>query len=311
MSFTGLTKEQRLYLVLGGVVALILVVLMVFGVKVSLSSIGEAKLEMADLTSKIESAEQSLAKHSYTKEKFAETSDELRRHLQNIPPKRNYYSWATEIIYAIARLADLEIDGIDEQTGVGGKDDNTIKLESYSLRITAHGGFSNVKSFLELVEEDQPLVRVTGIDISTGSKLDVHDVQFFIQWPFNLSSITDAWEEVASKQQAIGTSVPPKTNRSPSKIPTPSAPRPNTAPKAATEEPIVPEPEAPPPKSSSEIEAPVRLESTLKAMQVEEVIDPKNSVEVELEETPRHTLLENVSEQPSSTLESAMEAPKE
>ena len=152
MSFTGLTKEQRLYLVLGGVVALILVVLIVFGVTVSLSSIGEAKLEMADLISKIESAEQSLDKHGYTKEKLAETSDELRGHLQNIPPKRNYYSWATEIIYATAHLADLEIDGIDEQNGVttngaGVQEDKTNKLESYSSRLRAKVDARNVQKF--------------------------------------------------------------------------------------------------------------------------------------------------------------------
>jgi hypothetical protein len=226
-SLTNLTKDQRQYLVLGGVVAIILIVLIVFGVKVSLSSIGEAKLETSDLTSKIEGAERLLDKRDSTKKEFAETSDELRKYLKNIPPERNYYSWATEIIYATARLAELEIDAIDEQTGVSmddtkGKDGNEIKLEAYSLRITAHGGFNHFKNFLERIEEDQPLVRVTGIDISTGAKFDVHDVQLFIQWPFNLGYITDTWGDIASKQEFLGARKSLKTKRFSSNLQTES-----------------------------------------------------------------------------------------
>ena len=163
--------------------------------------------------------------------------------LKNIPPNRNYYSWATEIIYAKARLAGLEIDAVDEQTGARGsfneEEEDAIKLEPYSLRITARSGFDDLKNFLELIEKDHPLARVTGVDISTGTTPEVHDIQLFIQWPANLRSITDAWESIAAKQQALrkpaskesGTEINASNN-----APIPPAPRQGSIPKREVEE---------------------------------------------------------------------------
>ena len=208
MNITDLIKEKKQYVILGGVVAVVLVLLIVFGVRISLSSLGVAKGELEDLTGKIEGADRSLAKRYQSKEEFVETSAELRGHLQYFPPKRNYYSWATEIIYSTARLANLEIDAIDEQAGskktnTEGKDAGGINMESYSLRITSRGGYINIKAFLEQIEEHQPLARVTGVDICTGANADIHDVQLFIQWPFNLNAITEAWEAIAEQQEAL------------------------------------------------------------------------------------------------------------
>jgi hypothetical protein len=216
MNVTDLTKQQKQYIVLGGIVAAALVVLIVFGVKVSLSSAGEAQDELTELTLKIEAADRALSNRESTKTEFEETSATLSKLLQNIPPQRNYYSWATEIIYAKARVAGLDIDAIDEQTGIGlvepeEKDEsNTIQMESYALRITAHGGYRHIKVFLEQIEKDHPLARVTGIDVSSGREPEVHDVQLFIQWPFNLSSLTDAWDAIEEKRQTIDHGNPEK-----------------------------------------------------------------------------------------------------
>ena len=82
--------------------------------------------------------------------------------------------------------------------------DNAIKLEAYSLRITARGGFENVKAFLARLEEDQPAARITGVDIRSGSEPQIHDIQIFIQWPFNLSAITKVWEDIDAKKKSLG-----------------------------------------------------------------------------------------------------------
>ena len=207
MSLSDLTKEQKQYVILGVIVAAAVIVLIVFGVKISLASITEAQNELDDLTKKIESADRSLSKKAEVLAEFDASSGELRAIIESIPPERNYYSWASEIIYAKARLAGLEINAIDEQTDAAGalKDasDKKVNLESYSLRITSHGGFENVVRFLEQIEKDYPLVRTTNIDISTGSEPDSHDVQLFIQWPFNLSSVTDAWTAISQKKSSI------------------------------------------------------------------------------------------------------------
>lgn len=197
MSLLDLRKEQKQYLIMGVIAAVVLAILIVFGVKVSLSSISEARLELHGLTEKIESAEKSVSANHRNDAEFRLTIAELKTHLANIPPDRNYYSWATEIIYNEARMVHFEIDAIDENTITAPADDSkeqdVVELESYSLRINAHGGYENVKGFLERIAIDHPLVRVTGIEISTGSEPDVHDVQLFIEWPFNLGYITETW----------------------------------------------------------------------------------------------------------------------
>jgi hypothetical protein len=232
MNFKDLTKEQKQHIALGGIVATALIVIIVFGIKVSLSSISVARLESNDVTGKIESADRALAMQSKVREEFAQTMRELKEHLQNIPPDRNYYSWATEIIYSKARLTGLEIDAIDEQTRSGipskGGNNKELKLESYSLRVTAHGGYETLKQFLELIEKDHPLARVTGVDISTGTDSEIHDMQLVIQWPFNLSVVTDAWASIDIKHPITEDPVPATANPEESgrpKMPPPPPPR--------------------------------------------------------------------------------------
>jgi hypothetical protein len=249
MSLDSLTKEQKQYLVLGLIVAVALMVLVVFGIKVSLSSISEAKLELLELKGKIKIADRALEKRQKVSEDFHKTINALKGHMDDIPPDRNYYSWATEIIYDEARLTQLEIDAIDEMNIAAPPKENaeekTIQLSSYSLRINAHGAYESVRHFLEQLRKEHPLVRVSGFEISSGSSPEIHDVQLFIQWPFNLGYITEAWENVATQEQTIESGSPASEKGSasgpasvnsadaetprPKKMPVPPAPRPETA----------------------------------------------------------------------------------
>ncbi len=246
MSFMNLSKEQKKYLVLGAIVVTVLAVLVAFGIKVSLSSISEAKLELQGLVEKIEKGEKYLTKSRQEESEFSSTIAELTAHLENIPPDRNYYSWATEIIYAEGRLVRFEIDAIDE-VSIAAKKGNSkeldqVKLESYSLRITAHGGYENVKQFLQRIATNYPLVRVTGIEISTGAQPDVHDVQLFIEWPFNLGRITEFWKSAPAQPAETG-------QPDPKKEPVPPPPRQQATARSVQATPAVPsgsvEPEAP------------------------------------------------------------------
>lgn len=236
MSFSDLSKEKKQYLALGGIVAVILIVLSVFGIKVSLSSISEAKLELQDLTEKIEKAEKSVALSHREKPEFCSTVEELKLHLSNIPPDRNYYSWATEIIYAEAREINLDIDAIDEINVVSAPEQSSesdkVELESYSLRITAHGGYDCVKQFLKRVADNHPLVRVTGFEISSGREPEIHDVQLFIEWPFNLGYVAKGWKDIGMAQskadeklQATDAQIDSAGNPEIASKPTPPPPR--------------------------------------------------------------------------------------
>ena len=204
MNVKDLTKEQKQRVVLGGIVAVALVAIIFFGIKVSLSSIAVARLELNDLTGKIESADRALAKGSQVRKEYGETIEELEAYLHGAPPVQNYYSWATEVIHERARQANLEVDAIDEQSRPGsppsGGKDKALKLEPYSLRIVAHGRYEALKHFLELIEKEHPLARVVTVDLSTGSDPEVHDVQLVVQWPFNLGSVADAWPDMDKRK---------------------------------------------------------------------------------------------------------------
>lgn len=213
MTLASLPKEQKQYLVLGLLVAVALVVLSVFGIKISLASIAEAREELKEVSDKIEAADRALAKSQDISAQYVATATELKELLKNVPPTRNYYSWATEIIYNLGRSAALEIDAIDELSFAriekdkkDSKDADGVRLETYTLRITAHGGYRNVKEFLALMDEAHPMARIIGMEISSsGNRPEIHDIELLIQWPFNTDAIAKIWESVTARQLVVET----------------------------------------------------------------------------------------------------------
>ncbi|MEE9367807.1 MAG: hypothetical protein V3V05_02970 [Pontiella sp.] len=222
MSLSDLTKDQKKYIGIGLVGAIIIAVLAVVGIQFSLSSIATAKLELADLTLKIENADVALAKQAAAREEYDHTVTQLKEYFAGVPPEKNYYSWATEVIYATGRISELEIESIDEVANYekDKSEEAEIKFESYSLRITAHGSYEQVKLFLQNIEETHSLVRITGLEIGVGSKLSSHNVQVFIQWPFNLDEITAVWDDIESKQRKIAIREVTKPAPERNKVPT-------------------------------------------------------------------------------------------
>jgi hypothetical protein len=258
MSLKNLTKEQKQYVALGALAAAIVVILMVLGIRFSMATISEAKEELDDLTAKISNANQSLSRSRRTSEDYVETVAMLRKYLTNAPPERNYYSWATQVIYSKARIAGFEVDSIDEipmpqQQRSGLEDTSAISFDSYSLRIAAHGGYENTKYFMNLLQQDYPLVRFSGIEISSGQSPDGHDVHLFIQWPFNFGEISKNWDSVADKKMKVAQFnddpkvAAPKESESPDDVTSVAKPRPVLEPYPPTTRPDVEETPAPMP----------------------------------------------------------------
>ncbi len=207
MSLADLSKQQKQFIILGITGSVFVLILAVIGIKISLSSIAEAKEELAGISEKIDKADSVLSKRNRAGQDFERTVSILKDHLRNIPPEINYYSWATEIIYSNGRNSEMEIESVDEIGGGARKhaEDSgaAVQFESYSLRIAARGSYEQVKTFLKSIEEEYPLVRFTGIDIKVGKNSDTHAVQLFLQWPFNLGQITKVWDDVEAKQMKI------------------------------------------------------------------------------------------------------------
>jgi hypothetical protein len=202
MSLSDLSKEQKQYVVVGAVAAVLLVFIIV-GIRSGLSSVASAKAELQELREKIGKAERSLSRKQAEADELGASSVTLKDIVAGMPPEKNYYSWATEIIYAVARSAALDVDAIDESNVRPSSDKaGGIRLETYSLRITAHGGYGSIKRFVHEMDEQHPLVRFSGLEVSAGSDPEEHEVQFHIQWPASLGDLNQDWDALIQKQQA-------------------------------------------------------------------------------------------------------------
>lgn len=186
MTLSDLSKEQKLYMLVGGVVAAVLIGAIVFLINFNNSTFADERMALEDLSGKISRAESELARRPLVSGEFVETVVSLGKYLDSVPPVRNYYSWATEAIYISARTVGLEVASIEQvKSIVSAKEKKAIHLEAYSLRVTAHGSYETVKLFIRDFEAHQPLVRFSGLEISARSEPDEHDVRLSIQWPLS------------------------------------------------------------------------------------------------------------------------------
>ncbi|MEI6891706.1 MAG: hypothetical protein V5783_05990 [Pontiella sp.] len=218
MNLSHLTKEQKIYMALGAIALIGIGVGIVMGVQYWMSSIQETKTELADLNLKIDRTERLLFKTAESRTNFEQTIRELERDLDYVPPEQNYYSWATEIIYSKSREAGLEIESVDEVAVSGAKRGaalDPVYFELYSLRIIARGGFEQTKLFLRNIEENHPLVRVYGLEFSTGGTPDEHRIQLFVQWPFRMNRLRRLWEDRPRYGNSAGINVEADSNSEP------------------------------------------------------------------------------------------------
>ncbi len=302
MSLNTLTKEQKQYMVLGALVAVILLIVVVIGIRLSLSSVREAKAELTELEGKIDAADRTLSRRNVVSDDFQATMLELKEQIKNAPPERNYYSWATEVVYSQARMSGLEVDSIDEIPSIQNKSpDETgeeLKLESYALRVSAHGGYNNVKAFIKSMKESYPLVRFAGLDMASGASRDKHSVQLWLQWPFNLGKISESWDSVESKQQelalqerenalnaeAASNEAAARAQPQPELKSEPTPPAPRTVPKSATTPPSVR------PESVVKVEPGPKSEPTPPEPRVMPKPEPKQIEPIEPQPKPEVTL---------------------
>ena len=206
MNLKELTKKQKQYIVLGALGVVSAVALAVFAIRINLSSVSQARDELFDLKDKIKRADSAISKSNTTSEEYERTVSLLKEYLKKLPPERNHYAWATEVLYNVGRSSGLDIDSVDEVAELHVKvtdADKEIGFQAYSLRIRGRGGFAHIKLFLKQMAEKYPLARVTGVEINAGSGLEVHEVQLFVQWPFNLGEIEDLWDEIEATQKEV------------------------------------------------------------------------------------------------------------
>jgi len=238
MNVQDLIKEHKTYVISAGI-SIAATAIIVGGFWLRISSLSSEKADLDGLSGKIRTGEKSLSKQSQNSKDYDRTVALIEGYLANLPPSKNYYSWATEIIYAEADDTEFEIDAIEELNKFDSDPiGNKIQLESYSLRITAHGSYDDVERFVQGIEENYPVVRFSGLEISKGAAPEVHDIQIYIQWPFRLGNIADVWKNVEKAQLAAGKKKRPTERVAEVAPPKKEQPAPVQAAKAATPEPV-------------------------------------------------------------------------
>lgn len=202
MQFSDLTKAQRQYLASGALGLLIMLGGGWIIGKVS-AVVDKSREELASLESKISVADQNIRHSARMKKKLSEIVEELDKKIAQTPPDLNNYSWTTELMYPLGRASRLEIDSISELRDSsklpGGAN---VVVGAYAIRITAQGSYASVVGFIDELERNHPMVRVTGVEIRSAGEPAKHQVQLFVQWPCQLQQMKVRWKEVMGENDA-------------------------------------------------------------------------------------------------------------
>lgn len=225
IDFSNLSKEQKQYIVLGIIGVGAIGYGLYFGISKFGGALSDTKTQLTELNDKIDRAERELGRRARTMTDFDQTITVLESHFDNLPPEENYYSWATEIVYAKGRNAGLQVESVDEigaDTRQVKKLKDPVYFETYSLRITARGGYAETKAFIRDIEDNHPLVRFTGVEISRGNDPEKHSVQLFVQWPHKLQRIAALWKDQRRRPSAaMVAKAEPKSETQPAAVVTP------------------------------------------------------------------------------------------
>ena len=116
MKWETLTKEQKQYVFLGGVVAIALIYVL-YTVLSGLLTSGEgdaAAVDLETLESEVEAAERTLRKERPIMQEYEEVLAYLNEVRGFFPNEDNRYSWVTELIYTQGRNYGIEVESISE-----------------------------------------------------------------------------------------------------------------------------------------------------------------------------------------------------
>lgn len=189
MEFSNLTKEQRQYMVLGGLVgAIVIYALFAFGLRPFVEEWGDINREYAELQNKLDDGRRNVNRTSSLLHNLDSSFTNLV-HLaeEYIAPKENAYSWVTEKIYHQARDLNIEVETISEYSpNIPWKSVPSVNREfgAYGVRMITACGYNELRKLIVHFEESNPLLVISGVSVSsTPGDLENHRVQIFLEWP--------------------------------------------------------------------------------------------------------------------------------
>ena len=189
MDLSSMTKEQRQYAVLGGLVGVKVIYLAVaFGIKPFLQGWEDTRVEYNELKEKLHGERKNVNRTSILLHNLDSSYTNLSFMAKNhIAPRENAYSWVTEKIYRLARDLKIDVETITEyQPHLPWSSSPSVTREfgAYGVRITTSCGYNKLRELVVKLEESNPLLVVSGISVSSSTgNFERHKVQVQLEWP--------------------------------------------------------------------------------------------------------------------------------
>ena len=200
MDLKNLTKQQQQYLVLGAlaVAGVLYGLFMLIGTVVNVDK--KSRAELLDLTEKIEKADVALRGEQALRKNIEAAGKDLDEMLRLMPEYGNEFIWATERVYELIRGSGIHLKSVDKLAvqapkAVAAAPNAQPLIGAYAVRISATGGYNELRDFLAKAEDGNPLISVRAVEISgnTFSSTHEHKLRVDLYWPKLLE------EEGASK----------------------------------------------------------------------------------------------------------------
>ncbi len=130
-----------------------------------------SKMEVKLKNKSIESGKKALSELSKLAESSGQIDDSDAEKINNLVPSRNNYEDSLSLIVELAGNKNIYINdfSIKEQK-VSPKTDDAKKLKEGGISFSALGGFSNLTSFLQSLENAIPFMQEESISISSGAQ---------------------------------------------------------------------------------------------------------------------------------------------
>ena len=186
LKWQDLSKEQKQYVLLGGIVlaaVLYLVFMLASGGLTDSPGAAREVVNVEDLRRRVQEAETSIRRERFLRAQYDEMKEELQNDiLPYLPNEDNRYAWVTQQVYSRARALNIEVRSIDELARRGEEHAGAYGL--YSVQLNLLCGYQGMIDFLNRFVQENPLMRISRVNIIPRNESPLkHTVTIVMEWP--------------------------------------------------------------------------------------------------------------------------------
>ncbi|AKJ63560.1 hypothetical protein [Kiritimatiella glycovorans] len=189
MRWGELTKEQKQYVFLAGLVTGGILFGVFTGIKHGITTLRNVSHEAKELEKKIEDARIKMSRLPAMKQTLSDLREQFGKTEKMIPPRDERFSRVTSFVHRHARSAAVEIASVDplvtpglNRGKNGGDDAEHPLLVPYGVRIIARAGYHGLVDWLALMQDENPLVRCSVLEIKNADDPVHHSIRLELQW---------------------------------------------------------------------------------------------------------------------------------